>query len=250
MAEAIALGKPVIATGYSGNLQFMSADTSWLVDYELVAVPKGCGPYPVSATWASPDLTQAAAFMREIYQNPEAATVRARAAQADLVKHHGVDASAAAVAARIAEIRDQRQRAVAMPGSTVPIDTRLPRPVPGEKPQPAIEPLEHLLPQLDRLATLSVGGDTSAFAGMRQAAQRLLFRILRPYAFQQRQLQQQMIVALRHAAAAIREEQKTREVLDARVRELTRELLASKRELRRLQVEAAAVTDPPHHGGS
>ena len=35
MAEAMAVGKPVIATAYSGNVDFMNRDNSLLVDYEL-----------------------------------------------------------------------------------------------------------------------------------------------------------------------------------------------------------------------
>ena len=46
MAEAMALGKPVIATAYSGNLDFMSADTAYLVGWSEGAVPAGCSPYP------------------------------------------------------------------------------------------------------------------------------------------------------------------------------------------------------------
>ena len=37
LAEAMWLGKPVIATGYSGNLDYMNPDNSYLVDHRLVA---------------------------------------------------------------------------------------------------------------------------------------------------------------------------------------------------------------------
>jgi glycosyltransferase involved in cell wall biosynthesis len=40
-AEAMLQGKPVIATKYSGNTDFMNADTSFLVDYRLVPVAEG-----------------------------------------------------------------------------------------------------------------------------------------------------------------------------------------------------------------
>ena len=40
MAEAMLLGKPVIATRYSGNLDFMDDANSLLVDYQLVPVGK------------------------------------------------------------------------------------------------------------------------------------------------------------------------------------------------------------------
>ena len=35
LAETMAIGKPVIATGYSGNLGFMTPDNSYLVDYTM-----------------------------------------------------------------------------------------------------------------------------------------------------------------------------------------------------------------------
>src|SRR6476469_7508588 len=35
LAEAMLMAKPAIATGYSGNLDFMNRDNSLLVDYEL-----------------------------------------------------------------------------------------------------------------------------------------------------------------------------------------------------------------------
>ena len=37
LAEAMAIGKPVIATGYSGNVDFMNDANSYLVDYEIGA---------------------------------------------------------------------------------------------------------------------------------------------------------------------------------------------------------------------
>jgi glycosyltransferase involved in cell wall biosynthesis len=38
LAEAMLLGKVVIATNWSGNLQFMTADNSLLIDYQLVEI--------------------------------------------------------------------------------------------------------------------------------------------------------------------------------------------------------------------
>ena len=43
-------GYAVIATRYSGNLDFMSDDNSLLIDYDLVNVEHGEGVYPPSAT--------------------------------------------------------------------------------------------------------------------------------------------------------------------------------------------------------
>ena len=45
MAEAMFLGKPVIATNYSGNTDFTRPDNSLLVDYRMIPVGVGCAPY-------------------------------------------------------------------------------------------------------------------------------------------------------------------------------------------------------------
>jgi glycosyltransferase involved in cell wall biosynthesis len=84
LAEAMANGTPVIATGYSGNLEFMSVSNSHLVPYELVPIPPGCDPYPVGATWAEPDVEVAAAFMREVFDHPDRSTAMGLRGRADV----------------------------------------------------------------------------------------------------------------------------------------------------------------------
>lgn len=80
MAETMAMGKPVIGTGYSGNLAFMDSDNSMLVDYEVTDVPASAGPYPEGAKWAEPDVEHAAELMRSVYEDQErAAELGARA---------------------------------------------------------------------------------------------------------------------------------------------------------------------------
>ncbi|ADU13937.1 glycosyltransferase family 4 protein [Asticcacaulis excentricus] len=64
MAEAMANGIPVIATGWSGNLSFMNKDNSRLVSYTLVPANKRHnGP---SASWADPDVNSAAKALVEL----------------------------------------------------------------------------------------------------------------------------------------------------------------------------------------
>ncbi len=77
MAEAMALGKPVIATGYSGNLEFMTTDNSLLVDYNLVPIGRTWGPYREGQLWAEPSLEHAAQLMRRVFEDRASAMAMA-----------------------------------------------------------------------------------------------------------------------------------------------------------------------------
>jgi glycosyltransferase involved in cell wall biosynthesis len=69
LAESMLLGKPVIATAYSGNMDFMNSDNSYLVDWQEVAVGKGAEGYPTTFTWADPDIDHASRLMKYVYEN-------------------------------------------------------------------------------------------------------------------------------------------------------------------------------------
>jgi glycosyltransferase involved in cell wall biosynthesis len=72
-AEAMALGTPVIATGYSGNLDFMTSENSLLVDYDLVSVNDSTGTYTVDSKWAEPQIDSAANHMAMVFNDAEMA---------------------------------------------------------------------------------------------------------------------------------------------------------------------------------
>jgi glycosyltransferase involved in cell wall biosynthesis len=67
----MALGKPVIATRYSGNLDFMDDHNSFLVPFRYTGVPAGTPAYPAGALWADPDIDEAARQMRQLASSPE-----------------------------------------------------------------------------------------------------------------------------------------------------------------------------------
>ncbi|MCA1832482.1 MAG: glycosyltransferase family 4 protein [Actinobacteria bacterium] len=104
LAEAMAAGKPVIATAYSGNVDFMTERNSYLVPYDLVPVPAGCAPYPTSARWAEPDIDVAAEVMRQVYANPADAKLRGDRARHDILSEYSAKARGAFVRARLATI--------------------------------------------------------------------------------------------------------------------------------------------------
>jgi glycosyltransferase involved in cell wall biosynthesis len=84
LAEAMGAGTPCIATGWSGNLDFMSDANSWLVRYELEDIDPGVPHYGGTGQWAKPDIAQAAELMRQVLDDPLAADSKAQRAVADL----------------------------------------------------------------------------------------------------------------------------------------------------------------------
>jgi glycosyltransferase involved in cell wall biosynthesis len=69
MAEAMACGKAVIATGWSGNVDFTRPGNSLLVDYTLTTLIRDLGPYQRGQVWAEPDLAMAADCMRQVAES-------------------------------------------------------------------------------------------------------------------------------------------------------------------------------------
>ena len=105
LAEAMALGKPVIATGYSGNLDFMTEDNSYLVKWQPTLVGEDVWNYPATGRWAEPDLADAARLMRHVYEHREEAAVKGKRAERDILSSHSVERQAEFIAGRVAEIR-------------------------------------------------------------------------------------------------------------------------------------------------
>lgn len=70
MAEALLLGLDVIATGYSGNVDFCrNEEQAHLVDYQPAPLKAGDYPYWQGQKWAEPDLAHAARIMRACARN-------------------------------------------------------------------------------------------------------------------------------------------------------------------------------------
>jgi glycosyltransferase involved in cell wall biosynthesis len=79
MAEAMAYGIPVIASGYSGNLEYMTPENSYLVPCAEAFVKSPDGPFQRGSLWGEPDIDAAVALLRQVAEHPmDAAAVGER----------------------------------------------------------------------------------------------------------------------------------------------------------------------------
>lgn len=69
IAEAMSLGKPVIATNWSGNVDFMNENNACLVDFTVERIEENYGPYHANQAWAEPNIFQAANYMTMLVQD-------------------------------------------------------------------------------------------------------------------------------------------------------------------------------------
>lgn len=105
MIEAMALGVPVLATAYSGNMDFCAEDTTWLVDYEIVDLRQGDYIFVrPNSQWAEPSVDHAAAQLRAAFDNPQMRQAKADAALAHIREKFSREAIAERYGSRLCEI--------------------------------------------------------------------------------------------------------------------------------------------------
>ena len=203
MAEAMALGKPVIATAYSGNTDFMTPHNSYLVEWEPTEVGAEAEHYPADAVWAEPSLDHAVELLREVHADREGAAARGARAASDIAALLSPDAVGHIARERLVRIASRRT------GS----------------------PIDHggLLADPDLAARLhfDLDGRQGSRGGARGALRRGLFRAIKPYTASERALDlalaesvRRMAVQLDAERAAAARERRRSAQRDARVAEL------------------------------
>jgi hypothetical protein len=90
--EAMCLGKPVIATAWSGNMSYMDDTNSCLVRYSLIEVEPTVSVYRRAirgkrAVWADPDVAHASAWMKRLADEPERRLTIGRRAAQDMIRY-------------------------------------------------------------------------------------------------------------------------------------------------------------------
>lgn len=177
LAEAIWFGRPVVATGYSGNLEFMDPQTAALVPWRPTPIPPGAGPY--SGRWAEPDLEAAAdALRRRAAASFQERAADARAARA-LAEGFGVRAAGERARRELARISAARA---------------------GEAPAPAdLGDLETLAERIERGPDPNVA---AALGSLGRLLRRLALRAHRHAGLHQREIDRELLALVRRERIA------------------------------------------------
>jgi glycosyltransferase involved in cell wall biosynthesis len=109
MTDAMALGKPVIATSWSGNVDFMDISNSFPVRYKLVELQENIGPYRAGEIWADPSVEHAAEMMRLVFEDREEAWARGRAARREIETNYSEERVASLVQHRLEVIANRHR---------------------------------------------------------------------------------------------------------------------------------------------
>ncbi len=107
LAEAMYLGKPVMATHWSGNTDFMDHHCAFPVKYTLTELTRDHGPYRKGMHWAEPDLPDAERLMKLLAANGPEVRAVARLGQQRIHTDYGLKSAGERMKTRLAWIRNR-----------------------------------------------------------------------------------------------------------------------------------------------
>lgn len=217
MAEALLHARPVVATGYGGNTDFLDDTTGFPVRYRLVPVGYGHDPYPPDALWADPDPEHAAELMRRVVDAPAEARARAERGRERIRTHYGPEAAGARMRARLEALRAQRRER-------------------GLVPSMGLEPLDLTAPRARLARGPAPPGRSGPLARLLRLPRRAVLRALKPYTVHAELVVTEALDALgRHD-----------EVLRSQLTELRLERAAELAQERRLRRRVDALAEDVH----
>jgi GT2 family glycosyltransferase/glycosyltransferase involved in cell wall biosynthesis len=186
VAEAMALGKPVISTAYSSTLEFANESNSFPVPARIIPVGGDAPPYPSHSRWAEPDVDVAAEQMARVYADRDAAAAVGARARADIEALHAPSARGPL----LRDLLDQHRRSREV----------LPAEVTSEPIQ--LASVEHALFEADSMAVESLLGSPRANLPSRMQRlmnplRRLVLRCMRVYWVQQLAIDRALLAATR-----------------------------------------------------
>lgn len=92
--EAMHLGKPVIATAWSGNMSYMNYSNACLVEFDFVPIVEadslyyGLDTLNIETRWAEPNISQAVAWLRKLAEDSQFRLQLGLRATADANRYH------------------------------------------------------------------------------------------------------------------------------------------------------------------
>ena len=109
LIESMSPGTPVVATSYSGNLDFCTPMTAYLVECEQRPIARGEYPHASpSQTWAEPVRASAVAALRAVRHDAEARSARVSQAKSAVEGYYSIEAYADRVGIRLSALLDER----------------------------------------------------------------------------------------------------------------------------------------------
>jgi hypothetical protein len=237
VAEAMALGKPVISTAYSSTLEFANESNSFLVPARITEVGENAPPYPPHSRWAEPDVTAAAQQMARVYADPDAASAVGARARADIQALH----SPSARGPLLRRLLDEHRRPLDLPDTHDQEDT--PAPAPTEVVVESPEPVEVDAFEMDAIAAESLLGSPrpdlpSPMQRLVMPLRRLVLRCIRVYWVQQLAIHRALLTAMRTLRRESRAEAAAQAALLVQQREAQEETGA---ETARMREDLAAL---------
>lgn len=104
LGEAMGLGRLALGTAWSGNVDFMTAENSLPVGYEMVKLRRDDYPHWRGQSWAEADVAHAHALLRPLLDDPTRGRMLAERGRADVLRTHGNRAVGLRVLARLRSI--------------------------------------------------------------------------------------------------------------------------------------------------
>jgi glycosyltransferase involved in cell wall biosynthesis len=101
------MGRAAVATNYSGNLDFMTPETSLLVDCKIVPVADGAYLFGEGQVWADPSVDHAVELIGGLLDDPEGARALGARARRHIRTHFSARAIGLRYVSRLEELAAQ-----------------------------------------------------------------------------------------------------------------------------------------------